>query len=165
MRKGNSKHKLYAKASMGMGPPIPVWEAAGCYDERGPIVTNNTYGKRKAHATNPPCKRNLLRRAHQRVRPVVVVARAYCKVERAVVKRCGNLWHTIGYGADIRNVLLDAEHVDGSRMRRSERFEYRVLDDNRAHAPQVELSVLMLGVAFDEISGHGIELARELDDR
>jgi len=82
-----------------------------------------------------------------------------------VIQPCGNLWHTIGYGADIRNVLLDAEHVDGSRMRRSERFEYRVLDDNRAHAPQVELSVLVLGFASDHLSGHGTELARTLEDR
>ena len=46
------------------------------------------------------------------------------------------------------------------RLRRSERFEYRVLDDNRAHAPQVELSALMLGFVLDHLSGHGTELGR-----
>jgi len=40
-----------------------------------------------------------------------------------------------------------------------------MFDDNRAHAPQVELSVLMLGFALDDLSGHGTELARTLEGR
>ena len=120
---------------------------------------------RKARATNPPWKTNLLCRAHERVRLVDVVARADCKVDRAVVQLCSHSWHQSGGRADISNALLDAEHVDGGRLRRSERFEYHVLDDNRAHAPQVELSVLMMGIAFGHLSGHGTELARTLEGR